>query len=300
MEYKYKLTIALITMNRADQLKHAIESCAAADLPEKTQFVVVDNASTDNTEQMIAELRGAIGYDLVYRKETENRGVGGGRNICFDLSEGEYMYIFDDDAEISEEYRGCFFTKCIEYLDRNPKVATLTTNVYDDIVGERKPAYARSMTVDGLPCVYTFHGNTAFIRCSVFESPLFMNIKYGGEEGMVSMTALDKGYVGVYMDEVCTHHMPINKWTGKNMERICIQLISNIYMMKRVLYPKVCAPLLRAAFKSRLKKNGVTDKELIKEFEAVRKEFWKNTSDVKRIKLSTVIGAYKEFGLTVF
>ena len=35
MEHKYKLTIALITMNRAEQLKAAVLSCAASVLPEK-------------------------------------------------------------------------------------------------------------------------------------------------------------------------------------------------------------------------------------------------------------------------
>ena len=49
---KYKLTIAVLTMNRAEQMRHAIESCLNCVLPSRTQFVIVDNASTDHTQGM--------------------------------------------------------------------------------------------------------------------------------------------------------------------------------------------------------------------------------------------------------
>ena len=45
-----KLTIAIITMNRAQQLKEAIESCFQSQLPQETEFVIIDNASTDDTQ----------------------------------------------------------------------------------------------------------------------------------------------------------------------------------------------------------------------------------------------------------
>ena len=138
MEYKYKLTIALITMDRAEQLKLAIESCVASLLPENTQFVVVDNASSDNTAEVVDEIKKSIKYDLVYHKEEINQGVGGGRNICFSLAEGEYVYFFDDDAEIPAQLYGTFFVSSVDYLDNNPKVALLTTEIEDSVFGERK------------------------------------------------------------------------------------------------------------------------------------------------------------------
>ena len=36
---------------------------------KKTQFVIVDNASNDNTEEIINELNGDIKYDILYHKE---------------------------------------------------------------------------------------------------------------------------------------------------------------------------------------------------------------------------------------
>ena len=71
-EYKYKLSICLVTMNRALQLKEAIESCLACDLPDKTEFVIIDNASTDGTETVIANFFQENPYDYYYEKLSNN------------------------------------------------------------------------------------------------------------------------------------------------------------------------------------------------------------------------------------
>ena len=297
---KYKLTIALITMNRAEQLKLAIESCVAATLPSETQFVIVDNASTDHTEEVVKSMKDSISHDLVYRKESVNLGVGGGRNVCFDLAEGEYIYFFDDDAEIPEELRDTFFTTSIEFLDKNSQVALLTTDIKDEVYGERVLVTARHQTVENLKCAYTFHGGTTFARKSSFASPMFMNIMYGNEEIAVSMGAFDRGYYSVYYPNVYILHKPkVDKWTGRDAEKINLQGISNTYAIKKILYPSVLLPVLHLAYIRRLKKHNVTDKEQIKALKSKRKEFCKNNR-VKKIKLGTVIKTYREFGLTVF
>ena len=48
-----KLSIVVITMNRANQLKDALQSCVNSKLPEDTEFVIVDNASSDNTREIV-------------------------------------------------------------------------------------------------------------------------------------------------------------------------------------------------------------------------------------------------------
>ncbi len=296
----YKLTVALITMNRAEQLRRAIETCAAARLPKDTQFVIVDNASTDDTAAVVQELKGKLGYDLIYRKEEQNRGVGGGRNICFDLAEGEYIYFYDDDAEIPQECRETFFVKSIDFMDANPTVAVLTTNVVDEVFGARDIPTAKNRTVGGLGCVYTFHGGTSFARRSCFQSPMFMNIMYANEEIAVAMGAFDKGYCIAYMPDIYIDHKPkINKWNEANKARVDMQGISNIYAIKRLLYPRICTAVLYAAYRMRISKCGIKDKALVKEFKAKRKGFMKEYS-LKRVKLKTVLDAYREFGLSVF
>ncbi len=287
-------------MNRAEQLREAVLSCAASSLPEMTQFVIVDNASTDNTEEVVAELKEQVKYDVVYRKEAENRGVGGGRNVCFDLSEGEYIYFFDDDAVIPEAQYGVFFTKPIDFMDENSTVALLTTDIDDKVFGRRDMAAAKTLTVGGLKCVFSFHGGSTFARREHFSSPMFMNIMYGNEEIAVSMSVLDRGLRTVYMPDIYMEHRPIvNKWNGGDKDRLNMQGVSNIYAIKKLIYPAIFEPLLRMAYKKRIKNNGITDKALIAEFDGKRKEFMKNHK-MKKVSVGTVIKAYKEFGLRVF
>ena len=73
-----KLTIGLVTMNRERQVAEAIQSCLNTHLPSETEFVVIDNASTDNTETVVKAILDSSGYHYVYHKTVSNIGAGGG------------------------------------------------------------------------------------------------------------------------------------------------------------------------------------------------------------------------------
>lgn len=297
---EYKLTIALITMNRADQLKLAIESCAAAILPESTQFVIVDNGSVDNTEAVVNSLKQSIGYDLVYHKEPINLGAGLGRNVCFELSKGEYIFFLDDDAEIPKICRETFFAKSVAYLDRNPNVASLTTEIEDNVFGQRPVVVAKTTEIESLKSAYTFHEGSVFFRKKAYSSPLYMDIMYGGENLSVSIGARDRGFYNVFDPEIyIEHHPQVNKWKGSDSERLTAQAISNAYAIKKMCYPIVFTPIVYLAFKKRLKKHHVSNKIVLKEMSEERKKIYK-TNKVKKSKIGTVLKSYKEFGLTVF
>lgn len=298
MSAKYKLTITVLTMNRAEQLKNAVNSCLKSALPEKTQFVIVDNASTDETEAVVDAMKKDFPYDLVYKKEEVNRGVGGGRNVCFDLAEGEYVYFLDDDAEISEECYKTFFMSTVDYLDKNPSVATLTTHIHDEVFGKREVAFSPTLSVDGLKCVYTFHGGTVFIRKDCFSSPLFVNIIYGNEEIPLSMSALDSGYYNVYNPNIFINHYPKNKW-ATDMSKLVVQGINNIYAFKKMQYPFICKPILYTVYLLRLRRYQLSDKKLVAEYKRIRKDFCK-ANKLEKIKLKTVIKSFKNFGMTTF
>lgn len=73
-----KLTIGLVTMNREQQVAEAIKSCLNSHLPSETEFVVIDNASTDNTETVVKAILDSSGYPYIYHKTVSNIGAGGG------------------------------------------------------------------------------------------------------------------------------------------------------------------------------------------------------------------------------
>ena len=300
MYSEYKLTIAVITMNRSAQLQQALQSCVESVLPEKTQFVIVDNASTDDTPQVLARLQESFPYDIVCDRQTENRGVGGGRSICFDLAKGEYVYFLDDDAVISQSSRQNFFVKSLQYLDENPTAVTLTTFIYDKVFGKRSAIVSKKETVGGLKTVFTFHGGSVFIRKSAFSSPLFLNIMYGKEEVSLSMDAMDRGLHNVYMPDISIDHMPmVDKWHTQNQDALNMCGAGNLYAIRKLQYPWVFLPLLYAAYRLRIHRYRLQDKSLIKTYRKKNREFCK-THSLRKIKIKTVLKSFREFGATTF
>lgn len=300
MGFIYKLTIAVITMNRSAQLVQAIESCLASALPEKTQFVIVDNASTDDTPQVLQKLKEVTPYDMVCNRQEENRGVGGGRNVCFDLAQGEYVYFLDDDAVISKNSQKTFFANSLQYLDDNPSVATLTTFIYDKVFGDRSATTSKTEMIGGLKTTFTFHGGSVFVRKAAFSSPLFLDIMYGKEEVSLSMDARDRGFHNVYDPTISIDHLPlVDKWHTANQDALNMCGAANLYAIRKLQYPRIFLPLLYAAYRLRIHRYQLKDRTLIKTYRKKNREFCK-THSLKRVKVRTVLKSFREFGLTTF
>ncbi len=86
-----KISICIPTYNRKNILPFAIESVLAQSYKDY-EIVVVDDGSTDGTEEMIK----ASGYDLRYYK-VEHIGQQPCRNKLIELAKGEYIAFLDSD-----------------------------------------------------------------------------------------------------------------------------------------------------------------------------------------------------------
>lgn len=295
-----KLTIAIITMNRSEQLKMALQSCINCDLPKDTQFVIIDNASTDNTESSVRELFEFNCYEYIYHKNQENVGAGKGRNIAFDLSKGEYIYFLDDDAYIDKNQKH-FFDKAISILDHNPEIVTLTTQIYDLIWKANRVSINNPILYDGLQKCYMVCGGSHFLRSSFWEGKEpFFNNKYGYEELQPSLRGYDAGKLSVTYTSLRVIHNPlINKWdysADKNKDIIVGDLINQL-VIKKSIYPYICIPIVYIAFVLRfIKFLSIKDVLLCKE----KAKHMNNYDFGKRIKIKTLIHLYTDFGFTVF
>lgn len=92
------LTIAIPTYNRSSRLELLLNSIAAQfqDIQNQVQVIVVNNCSTDDTEQCCQKFVGRIS-GLKYIKNDEN--IGAVRNVikCFELTETQYCWVIGDD-----------------------------------------------------------------------------------------------------------------------------------------------------------------------------------------------------------
>ncbi|MGO1768895.1 MAG: glycosyltransferase family 2 protein [Microbacterium sp.] len=95
-------TIAVVTYNRSALLARLLASIAQMD-PKPGRVVVIDNASGDDTGQVVEAVAETIGTELVYRRLEENTGGSGGFSegvrTAYELG-SEWMWLMDDDVEV--------------------------------------------------------------------------------------------------------------------------------------------------------------------------------------------------------
>ncbi|MGI8966311.1 MAG: glycosyltransferase family 2 protein, partial [Limisphaerales bacterium] len=88
------MTIAICTRNRAHFLEKAVRS-SLAQLGDKTDILIVDNASTDKTSEAAAKLS-AENSQVSWIPQTEI-GVSATRNAALLHAKGDYVIFLDDD-----------------------------------------------------------------------------------------------------------------------------------------------------------------------------------------------------------
>src|SRR5438552_14845568 len=87
-------SVIIPTFNRRDMLVKALDSVAAQTYRD-FEIIVVDDGSTDGTDQLFA--RGRF-ENLTYLRQS-NRGPSAARNAAASMATSEYLAFLDDDDE---------------------------------------------------------------------------------------------------------------------------------------------------------------------------------------------------------
>ncbi len=100
--FPYRFSVIVPTFNRLDEIKELLLSLEKQTLPkEKFEIVIVDDGSTDTTEDFVNELIKTGSLNLSFYKQ-DHKGPGPARNTGMEHSKGEY-YIFVDSDCIADE-----------------------------------------------------------------------------------------------------------------------------------------------------------------------------------------------------
>ena len=275
-----KLSIAVVTMNRVKQLIEALQSCIDCIIPEDTEFVIIDNASTDDTAVAVEQFFVNHRYYYYYERLEENIGCGNGRNYAYSKSHGDYIYFLDDDA----------------YID------TLTTQIYDLVWKKDRVDSIGPKIADDLYKVYMFCGGSHFLKKDFFKNtrPYYAN-KYGYEEIFPSLSVYNEGFVNAFTSELLIIHNPlVNKWSEKSKGgiRLAATGMAQTFLMRSALFPVLLKPLnflaLFARLVSRMSWDLTTNTVSI----------IRNTTIDKRgkatLKYSTVFKLFHDFRFSIF
>ncbi len=112
------VSVIIPTYNRARDLQRLLNSIAASDYPV-IEVIVVDNASTDDTGEIVQSFAEAKKRDSLvvrYIASPVNLNAGGGRAEGVRHAEGEYLLFIDDDNEIYPD----MITELVRFLEQHP------------------------------------------------------------------------------------------------------------------------------------------------------------------------------------
>ena len=124
----YKVTVAVITANRKEVLDECIASLMKSDYPIH-EFIVIDNASTDGTPEMVKEKFPSV--KLIVNER--NMGLSYCHNLAMKNFTGDCVFLVDDDNEVEPDMLG----KIVNYLfapeNKNVGIVVpLIMEFYDD------------------------------------------------------------------------------------------------------------------------------------------------------------------------
>ncbi len=110
------VSVIIVTYNRANYLKEAIE-CVQAQTLRDTEILIVDDGSTDNTGEII-ESYAKQDSRIQYLWQKNIGTAGAGRNRAIKLAKGKYIAFLDDDDRWLPEK----IEKQVSYMEANPEV----------------------------------------------------------------------------------------------------------------------------------------------------------------------------------
>jgi glycosyltransferase involved in cell wall biosynthesis len=115
-----RISVVVCTYNRANLLARALESLAEQTL-DKTlyEIIVVDNASTDNTGEVVRLFHDTHIVPNVLLVREDQLGSGYARKAGFGHARGAYVAFMDDDARADKDWLKCAMD-CFECVKPTP------------------------------------------------------------------------------------------------------------------------------------------------------------------------------------
>jgi glycosyltransferase involved in cell wall biosynthesis len=210
------ISVAVCTYNRAEMLRRALRSllCQETDGVFSYEIVVVDDASTDNTADVVREIAARSEVPIRYVRK-EGGGVAAARNAGVTEARGRWIAFFDDDewteanwlknllAVALEKGADCVGGTCLldlpqEHLSRLSPLCRgiLGENIYGEtparLRGKRLPPTGNLLIARGV-----------FDSIGVFDTSML----YGGEDSDFVVRARAAGLDIWIAPDAVVHHV---------------------------------------------------------------------------------------------
>lgn len=119
-----RVSVITVTWNSKEFIFNQIESVKRAAQNIQIEQIVVDNASTDGTVEVIQERFS----DVIVIANKENKGFGAANNQGVEISKGEYVLFLNPDMKLEPGSLDIF----VDWMDTNPKVGIASPKLVDE------------------------------------------------------------------------------------------------------------------------------------------------------------------------
>lgn len=109
---------------RAEQLRRVLDSIADGAADPRVEVCISDNASLDETAQVVDEFRGQIGGRVVYRRHPQNLGFTANLLSSIELAEARWCWLLGSDDLAAPEA----VAELLALVERHPDAAGATFN----------------------------------------------------------------------------------------------------------------------------------------------------------------------------
>jgi len=156
-----QLSIIIVNYNVKHFLLQCLQSVQKAISGMNAEVFVVDNASTDDSVEMLKEKFSWV--HLIANKE--NTGFSYANNQAIHLAKGEYVLLLNPDTLVEEDT----FVKCLEFMNQTPDAGALGVKMINGN-GEFLPESKRALPIPSVAFYKIFGLSKLFPRSKKFGS----------------------------------------------------------------------------------------------------------------------------------
>jgi glycosyltransferase involved in cell wall biosynthesis len=120
------ISIAIPTFNRAEYLRENLEIILPQIInkSDKIELIINDNASIDNTSEVVMEMMRKYDFPILYTKHQINIGISGNFNDVISKSNAKYIFLMGDDDLLSPD----FFDIILNIVSQNEDLGIIHFN----------------------------------------------------------------------------------------------------------------------------------------------------------------------------
>lgn len=219
------VTVNILSFNRREDLRLTLRKVFEQDY-ENIEVIVVDNNSTDGTQNMVKEEF----PNVTLIELTENIGIAGW-NKGFEIAKGEYVLVLDDDSYPEEGV----IREGVKNFISDEKLAVIAYNIYNLRIKQSQTKSYKYNSIEFVGCGAMMSSRIFFLLKGFDE-----NIFIYAHELDYSIRVLKEGYKIIYLKNAIVHHMSMLTDRGHpllNDNRLVWSTISTVIILKKYLKP---------------------------------------------------------------